>query len=85
MQGVEKLREKLAVIPQNPYLFQGTIEENINVDGKFSYEEVVSACEKSGALAFITKLENGFDYQIGKMQLNCQVGRNKKLQLCEHY
>ena len=79
MQGVEKLREKLAVIPQNPYLFQGTIEENINVDGKSSYEEVVSACEKSGALAFITKLENGFDYQIGKNAAKLSGGEKQKI------
>ena len=72
MQGVEKLREKLAVIPQNPYLFQGTIEENINVDGKF-------ACEKSGALAFITKLENGFDYQIGKNAVKLSGGEKQKI------
>lgn len=79
MQGVEKLREKLAVIPQNPYLFQGTIEENINVDGKSSYEEVVSACEKSGALAFITKLEKGFDYQIGKNAAKLSGGEKQKI------
>lgn len=50
-------RNRIAVISQRPYLFQGTIEENVNIDGKASRDAVVEACRKSGALGFIEKLD----------------------------
>ena len=54
------MRNRIAVISQRPYLFQGTIEENVNIDGKASRDAVVEACRKSGALGFIEKLDHGF-------------------------
>lgn len=77
--SIEEIRNNIAVISQKPYLFQGTIEDNVNIDGKASHEEVVSACEKSGALSFIEKLEKGFKQKIGQDGVKLSGGERQKL------
>ena len=46
------MRNRIAVISQRPYLFQGTIEENVNIDGKASRDAVVEACRKKWCFRF---------------------------------
>ncbi len=53
LMDIQDMRNRIAVISQRPNLFQGTIEENVNIDGKASRDAVVEACRKSGALGFM--------------------------------
>ena len=69
-------RNRIAVISQRPYLFQGTIEENVNIDGKASRDAVVEACRKSGALGFIEKLD--LDKKLDKMVQNFLEEKDKR-------
>lgn len=77
--GLEEVRKKIAVVSQKPYLFQGSIEENVNIDGRSTHEEVIRACEKSGALEFILKLESGFEQKIGHDGAKISGGERQKL------
>lgn len=72
-------RNRIAVISQRPYLFQGTIEENVNIDGKASRDAVVEACRKSGALGFIEKLDHGFGQKIGQDGAKLSGGERQKI------
>ncbi|MCC2703350.1 ATP-binding cassette domain-containing protein, partial [Erysipelatoclostridium ramosum] len=36
LMDIQDMRNRIAVISQRPYLFQGTIEESVNIDGKAS-------------------------------------------------
>ena len=62
-----------------PYLFQWTIEENVNIDGKASSDAVVEACRKSGALGFIEKLDHGFGQKIGQDGAKLSGGERQKI------
>mgnify|MGYP002427190782 CR=1 FL=1 len=75
----DELRDKIAVVPQKPYLFQGTIEENVNLDGNASKEEIVRACEISGAATFINKLEKGYQEMIGHNGTKLSGGERQKI------
>lgn len=66
-------------ISQRPYLFQGTIEENVNIDGKASREAVIEACRKSGALSFIEKFDYGFGQKIGQDGAKLSGGERQKI------
>lgn len=76
---LEDIRSRIAVVSQKPYLFQGTIEENINMDGTALHEEVVNACKKSGAITFIEKLEKGFMQHVGLNGAKLSGGERQKL------
>ncbi len=77
--NLEKIRNNIAVISQKPYLFQGTIEDNINIDGKASCEQIWNACKKSGALNFINKLEQGLKQEIGQNGAMLSGGERQKI------
>ena len=77
--GVEKLREHIAVVTQNPYLFNGTIRENVNLDGKAKEKKVIEACKNSGAMTFISKLHGKLDQHIGKKGTQLSGGEKQKV------
>ncbi len=58
----ESLRQHMGYVLQDPFLFQGTIRENIRY-GKLdaSDEEVMEAAQLANADSFIKKFPNGFD------------------------
>lgn len=63
------LRNSIAVVPQMPSLFQGTIAENIRIGREnASDEEVIEAAGKAHAHEFITQLlgGKGYETQVGE-------------------
>ncbi|WP_346909469.1 ABC transporter ATP-binding protein [Faecalicatena orotica] len=73
------IRNRIAVVSQKPYLFLGTIEENVNIGGTASHEDVVDACIKSGAITFIEKLEDGFMQRAGQDGAKLSGGEKQKV------
>ena len=61
------LRSMIAVVPQNPSLFLGTLEQNIRI-GKAdaSREEVEEAAKKAFAHDFITSMPEGYATSVGE-------------------
>lgn len=50
-------RELFSVVSQEPYLFQMTAEENINLKGNLTEAEIREACRKSGADTFLKTID----------------------------
>ena len=61
------LHDNLGYVLQTPTLFSGTIKENI-LYGKLDAtdEEVIEACKHVNAHEFISKLEKGYDTEVGE-------------------
>ena len=64
--GLVNVRDKIAYIPQEPYLFNCSIKENIRM-GKLnaSDEEIYNAAKQAGAHDFIMKLPDAYSTRIG--------------------
>lgn len=45
---VRDIRSKISVVSQKSYLFQGTVEENINIENEALETEVIDVCHKCG-------------------------------------
>lgn len=77
---LERLRRSLAIIPQDPTLFLGTVRSNLDRFGEYTDEDVYAALEKASLAEFIRALpgglqaavvENGLNFSQGQRQLMC--------------
>jgi ATP-binding cassette, subfamily B, bacterial len=71
-------RQQLGLVLQDPFLFSGTIRENIAY-GKLNAtrEEVEAVAHTVGAHEFIEKLEGGYEYQLQERGQNLSMGQRQ--------
>ncbi len=72
------LRQQIGIVPQDPILFSGTIEENIKY-GKTeaSRDEVIEVAKTVGAHNFINRLGKGYDTQVGQRGVSLSAGQRQ--------
>ena len=74
----ESLRHQLGIVPQEGFLFAGTVAENIafgKPDAK--PEEIVRAAQTVGAHDFILRLEDGYQTQLGERGSRLSLGQRQ--------
>jgi ABC-type multidrug transport system fused ATPase/permease subunit len=74
----ESLRRQLGIVPQEGFLFAGTVAENIAF-GKpdATPEEIVRAAQTVGAHDFILRLEDGYETQLGERGSRLSLGQRQ--------
>ncbi|MDZ4322382.1 MAG: ABC transporter ATP-binding protein, partial [Phenylobacterium sp.] len=77
---LESLGRNIGMVLQEPFLFSGTIEENIryNTEGA-TREDVISAAKSVSAHDFIMRLPEGYDTQLGQRGRNLSLGQRQLL------
>ncbi len=80
--NVRELREKIGMVTQESFLFNGTIRENLQI-GKpgASDEEVLEAAEAANARSFIDLLRNGLSSVVGERGVKLSVGEKQRLSI----
>ncbi|XP_061690972.1 ATP-binding cassette sub-family C member 5 isoform X1 [Syngnathoides biaculeatus] len=78
--GLDDLRSKLAIIPQEPVLFIGTVRTNLDPWDQYSDLQIWEALEKTHIKEMVSQLphslhsevmENGENFSVGERQLLC--------------
>ncbi|EPA8652529.1 ABC transporter ATP-binding protein [Photobacterium damselae] len=78
----DALRSKLAWVPQKPYLFSGTIAENIALSKpNASLSEIKHVADMAGILAEIEAMPDGFDTPLREGGTNLSGGQKQRLTL----
>ena len=76
------LHSHLGYVLQNPHLFSGSVRENIRYGRLEATDtEVETAAEAVGALAFIAKLDNGWDTDVGEGGDKLSTGQKQLVSL----
>lgn len=80
------LRDHIAVVPQMPSLFSGTIAENIRI-GRLgaSDAEVVAAARKAHADEFIRTLPEGYQTQVGERGDQLSGGQRQRIAIARAF
>ncbi len=75
---LQELRRQFGVVLQDPYLFTGTVEDNIRLgtDG-IARETVESAAEQVNLLDFVRSLPDGFDQPIRERGTGLSTGQKQ--------
>jgi ATP-binding cassette, subfamily B, bacterial len=72
------LRRQLGVVPQEGFLFAGTVAENIAFGRPdASADEIVRAAQTVGAHEFILRLEDGYETQLGERGSRLSLGQRQ--------
>jgi ABC-type multidrug transport system fused ATPase/permease subunit len=72
------LRRQLGIVPQEGFLFAGTVAENIAFGRRDAApEEIAAAAEAVGAHRFILELEDGFETQLGERGTRLSLGQRQ--------
>jgi ABC-type multidrug transport system fused ATPase/permease subunit len=74
----ESLRHQLGIVPQEGFLFAGTVAENIAFGKPDARpEEIVRAAQTVGAHEFILRLEDGYETQLGERGSRLSLGQRQ--------
>jgi ABC-type bacteriocin/lantibiotic exporter with double-glycine peptidase domain len=77
-----QIREKISVVPQEVFLFNGTIKENIQYGNpKASTEEIIEAAKAADLHAFVESLYLGYNTMVGDSGSNMSGGQRLKIAL----
>ena len=74
------LASQMSMVLQEPYLFSGTVADNIRYSHEeASIEEVIASAKTVGAHDFIMNLEDGYDTVLAERGINLSVGQRQLL------
>jgi ABC-type multidrug transport system fused ATPase/permease subunit len=78
----ESLRRQLGIVPQEGFLFAGTVAENIAFGRPdASREEIVQAAEAVGAHDFVLRLEDGYETEVQERGSRLSLGQRQLIAL----
>ncbi|MFE6783646.1 thiol reductant ABC exporter subunit CydD [Streptomyces sp. NPDC057680] len=83
---LEAWRSRIAWVPQRPYLFAGTIAENVRLARPDASDEAVrEALRDAGADGFVSGLPQGLDTPLGEDGAGLSAGQRQRLALARGF
>ena len=77
---LDTYRNKFAIVPQETFLFGGTIKENISFGKEVTDEEIISAAKMANAYNFIQEdLPNKFETEVGERGALLSGGQKQRI------
>ena len=78
---IKSVRSKIGFVSQDPFLFFGTIRENVAYARQSSDEEIISSLEAAGAMDFVSQLSDGMDTMVGDRGVMLSGGQRARISL----
>jgi ATP-binding cassette, subfamily B, bacterial len=76
--SAHSLRSQMGIVPQEAFLFSGTVRENIAFGRPGATDaEVIAGARAVGAALFIEAMEHGYDTQIGERGVQLSAGQRQ--------
>ena len=83
---LESLRQQIAIVLQDVFLFADTIHNNITLNNpNISREEVIEAAKKIGVHNFIKTLPGGYDYDVKERGVMLSSGQRQLIAFLRAY
>ncbi len=80
------LRRRMALVPQDIFLFSGSVAENIRLARPdASDDEVLAAAEAAGAASFIERLDEGFGTEVGERGVRLSAGQRQRVAIARAF
>jgi ATP-binding cassette subfamily B protein len=79
--SIESVRARIGFVSQDPFLFYGTIRENVAYARESTEEEIRRALDMAGALDFVSELSEGIDTMVGDRGVMLSGGQRARVSL----
>ena len=80
--SLKSLRQNIALVPQDTFLFDGTVLENIEYGSPGSSRDlIIGAAKKANAHDFISKMSKGYETSIGEAGGNLSGGEQQRISI----
>uniref|UniRef100_A0A8C4HU33 ATP-binding cassette sub-family C member 10 n=1 Tax=Dicentrarchus labrax TaxID=13489 RepID=A0A8C4HU33_DICLA len=76
--GLAQLRSRLAIIPQDPFLFSGTIRENLDPCGRHPDQQLLEVLDQCHLSPVVNRM-GGLDAEVGERGKSFSVGQRQLL------
>jgi ATP-binding cassette, subfamily B, bacterial len=79
---LQSLREQISIVSQEPFLFNGTVRENI-LYGRLdaSEAEMIAAAKAANCHEFISRLAEGYNSRVGERGVKLSVGEKQRVSI----
>lgn len=78
--ALDELRQRIALVPQDPVIFSGTIAENLRyARSDATDDDLRRAAGQASALGFIMALDKGFEALVGERGVTLSGGERQRL------
>ena len=79
---LNQLRDNIGYVPQNPFLFSETIEDNIRFGMKnASMKDIIEACKKAAVHENILEFREGYQTLLGERGVNLSGGQIQRISI----
>ena len=79
---MDEYRKRLGIVPQEPFLFPGTIKENIAYSRPRAHvERIIEAAKAANCHEFILKFPDGYDTQVGERGQRLSGGERQRISI----
>ena len=84
--SLSELRSMISYVPQDAYLFDTTVRENISYGRPgASNEEIIEAAKAAGAHEFIREMPKGYDTQVGERGESLSGGQRQRIAIARAF
>ncbi|MBE6067814.1 MAG: ABC transporter ATP-binding protein [Clostridium lundense] len=79
--NIDLVRDNIAIVPQKPMLFSGSISENIRWGNKDASDEMICKAAHKAQADFIEKMEDGYESFLGSAAVNISGGQKQRISI----
>ena len=78
---LDSVRNGMGFVSQEPFLFFGSLKQNVAYNREADDDEIMTALEMAGAAEFVSELENGLDTMVGDRGTMLSGGQRARVSL----
>ena len=78
---LESVRAGMGFVSQEPFLFFGSLKQNVAYNRESTDEEIMTALEMAGAAEFVGELEDGLETMVGDRGTKLSGGQRARVSL----
>lgn len=79
--GVDEIRNNIAIVPQKPMLFSGSVAENIRWGDKNASMDILEQAAGNAQADFVLHMPNGYDSLLGSSGVNLSGGQKQRISI----